>query len=773
MKGPKFFHLFLTATSCALALHVILILLTGGYSFERQGLAITGHGITVPIILLLALAILHFPVRDRTLSLEAFSHHEAAMLFSVLMIIYLANDRTIGSGDTLPARYLPLSILREGNFDLDEFPFLHDREKFPDPWFVTFVNGHYVSQYPVAAALLALPFYLPSALGHVNPQSPVIKELEKLSAASIVALSVVVLYFALRRLIGRTDSLLIAMLYALGTSSLSTSSQALWQHSPSQLALAAALYCLVRGQTEPRWVAIAGFPLGFAVISRPTDFLVALPLGMYVLFHHHRWLLPFVLSGLPPVCFQLWYNSVYFGNPFRVQFFSSVSQVPSGGGWAWSTPFGQGMAGILLSPGRGLFIYSPVLLLSVVGLGLAWKRNGDILLRYAGLGVLLTVLTYGKWISWWGGGSYGPRLLADLTPVLSLLLYPVSALLRTSRVLKVAFVILAIWSVVAHSIGAFADDLSWNGDVDVDHVPGRLWSWTDNQLVNPLREAFTPAIIAALRLPTSRTSPGLLSASYRIDSPPTLTSNGCKAVQISVNATNVGRAVWLAKSAHDKGVVRLGWRWRKGGSSHPTGEGRLPLRFALFPGESYEFRASITPPAEPGAYLLEVGLVSEPVTWFSERGSGPIEVTVNRTPTLPQQAEAFSGLWEQLRIVADDIPSLALSTDQSRYQTSGVLHLSLAGSVGERPWLVDVYLLLRGPAGALWFYDGHRLVRSDGCEWTPLAKAAPLKKGRGSGPVLDLALAGMPPGRYTWHLLLTKVEGYRIVADAVTDFEVR
>ena len=102
------------------------------------------------------------------------------------------------------------------------------------------------------------------------------------------------------------------------------------------------------------------------------------------------------------------------------------------------------------------------------------------------MGVTLNVLVNSKWYAWWGGYTYGPRLLADLTSVLALALYPVLALRGSmGRALNVVFVVLAVWSIGAHSIGAFVDDGSWNGRMDVDNFPERLWLWTDNQLVDP------------------------------------------------------------------------------------------------------------------------------------------------------------------------------------------------------------------------------------------------------------------------------------------------
>ena len=69
----------------------------------------------------------------------------------------------------------------------------------------------------------------------------------------MVALSAVVLHAALRLLCSPVSALILTLVYGLGTSSLSVSSQGLWQHGPSQLALAAVLYCLVRGRTAPGW----------------------------------------------------------------------------------------------------------------------------------------------------------------------------------------------------------------------------------------------------------------------------------------------------------------------------------------------------------------------------------------------------------------------------------------------------------------------------------------------------------------------------------------
>lgn len=208
--------------------------------------------------------------------------------------------------------------------------------------------------------------------------------------------------------------------------------------------------------------------------------------------------------------------------------------------------------------------------------------------------------------------------------------YPVKDLLSSNRRYKGLFVILIAWSIAAHSIGAFLNVGSWNADVEVDRFPHRLWSWTDNQLVDPPRRLLGRAVIALRRLPTSRTSPELLAASYDTSLPPTVDAVASEPIRVSVKATNTGHAVWLATVHEDKGSVRLGWRWLKG--TQVLTEGRVPLRFDIFPEQSHDFSATISPPGEPGIYVLEVGLVSEFVAWFSDLGTRPIRFTVEIRP---------------------------------------------------------------------------------------------------------------------------------------------
>ncbi len=404
----------------------------------------------------------------------------ATSVFALTLAVYAANGRTIAALDTRPARILPFAILRDGTFALEGYPSLHRGGR---PYYLVDSREHYVSLYPVGAALLALPFYAPAIVAGADPEGPRPEQLEKLASAGIVALAVALLDLALQSITSPARALWITVACALGTASFSTSSQALWQHGPSELALAAALLALVRARAPGReWAAgLAGSPLAFAVVCRPTNVAFAVAFGLYVAVRHRRVLVPFMAGASLPVAFQIAYSLVYFGEPFWNPF--PVSSI------RWRGQPTQTLAGLLFSPSRGLFVYSPVLIFAVAGMVRALRCGGDALVRAIAAGMLLDLALYARWWEWWGGGSYGPRLLADPSPLLCFAIAPAAALaFRGARPRAVFGVLLAV-SVVAHAAGAFWDDGTWNERLKGATRPAALWSWTDNQLVGSLRAA--------------------------------------------------------------------------------------------------------------------------------------------------------------------------------------------------------------------------------------------------------------------------------------------
>ena len=634
--------------------------------------------------------------------------------------VYLANGRSIGSGDTLPARYLPWSILREGNFDLDEFPDLYEGDAALSaplldgvPYYLAYRAGHYVSTYGAGAALVALPVYAIPIFTGLPPTAQAAAYLEKLSATPATAASMLLLFWALQALVRTRWALCIALVYAFGTSSLSISSQALWQHTPGQLFVALMLYWLVRGLQEERFLGYTGFAMAAAVAVRSTNLVLVGPAALWIMITRRGQALRFILFALPVLAARAAVELI--GWEARAE--TSVTTVPLSAFFA-QTALPEGLAGVLVSPSRGLFVYSPVLIFSVAGMVLAWRR-GPVLLRPLMLGVLLTVLTVAKWFGWWGGHSYGPRLLADVAPVLSFFLYPLVEHSDRSRLLKSVFFTLATLAVAAHALGAFFYDEEWDRRAGVERNASQLWSWTDgplpfyaHQAAHGLGRQATP-----VTEPTSAGAPELLAASYVLAPLNTEIVVG-EPVSVSLQATNRGQATWLAQAPDRRGQVRLGWRWYS--ADREILPGRQDLSADVRPGQTVRITTRIPSPAAPGHYELRLGLLSEQLSWFADHGTEWLELAVHVQPW-----DEAGPLWAPVNPTEPAV-TMQIAADRPVYRDDDTMHLTIELRNPGRPGIFNGYVALATPRGLI-FLDGRRSPQSTAAPWVrtlPLPAAA-------------------------------------------------
>jgi Dolichyl-phosphate-mannose-protein mannosyltransferase len=417
------------------------------------------------------------------------SRRAAWLLVLASLLVYNANLREISSADTIATRLLPVALVREQRLTLDRY----FRDDPALPYWVQRVGEHYVSSYPIAPGVLAVPVYLLPILALGDGSWALINGLAKLSASLMAALSVLFVYLVARRLAVEPVAVAIALVYAFGTATWSVSSQGLWGHAPAQLFMAVAVYCLLRGADDRRYLLYAGLAAGVMVASRPTTAVVAAALLAYGLVHDGRRGVPiglgFLAIALPVALHNLWQFGSLQGGYAKLH---ATHATYHGVASAWAGSIVQGLAGVLVSPSRGLLVYSPVLLFAGAGAVLAFGSRGVPLLRWLAGAAGATVLMLGGFSVWWGGHSFGPRLLADVLPLLALLLLPVWPRLRGSRSLRVAFGVLLAVSVAVQVVGAFYHPspraVDWNTSPrDVDEAHDRLWDWTDPQILRLLR----------------------------------------------------------------------------------------------------------------------------------------------------------------------------------------------------------------------------------------------------------------------------------------------
>jgi hypothetical protein len=405
----------------------------------------------------------------------------------ICFLLYFGIGRYYFVFDVNPNEILPDALFRHHTLTFVDYL---DKAHAEQVYCFAVVGDHVVSFYPIVPGLLNVPAYLIARAAGVRWQTGSGRQLvAKATTSWVSAVSVACMYLVLLRLLpGRRGSgwaLLFAGVYALATCVWPIGSQALWQHGPSLMFLNAALVCLVH--PELRVFPLAGFFLGMAVWNRPTNALFAVPLGVYVLLHHHRRFAWFVAAAAPPVLAMSLYSQLYWGSVLALGQGLRSSGTFISYPYNFHAPFFAGLAGILVSPARGLFTFTPVFLLALPALAWFLFSPTDSLLRYLIIGALAQIGMVSKLSFWWGGHSFGYRYLMETVPTFTLLLavtFCTWPRARRWRMLRhLTFWPLLAVSVYFQFLGAVYFPSGWNASpVNVDRAPERLWDFHDTEL---------------------------------------------------------------------------------------------------------------------------------------------------------------------------------------------------------------------------------------------------------------------------------------------------
>lgn len=388
------------------------------------------------------------------------------LVFVLLFAVYMANGTALPGGDTVPHRYLPLSLLCEGDLDFDELPlgWTNEQGLMKQPYFlVRTPDGHQASTFGVLPGLLATPvFAVAKAVDPVFGWERTL-HLGKLVGALLVALSAALMVPLARSRMGLRRSVGVALIYGLCTSAWSVNSQALWQHGAAAPLLVGGLLMLSRGQAS------AGFWLALATVARPTNALFLLAGG----FLHRKPM--YAAAAAIPLAGHALYSLTMFGSVFatgQMEAAEHLAMVKTGSPEIWR--LSDGLAGVWISPSRGLLVYSPILALGLWGL---WRDGKAWLVAIVGVMVI-----HGLRFDWWGGWTYGYRMVLGVVPFCIW-----GLVLAWERLDKRLVLALALASFGVQALGALRYDVaSWNGSPDVDRHPERLWSLTDSQLAHYL-----------------------------------------------------------------------------------------------------------------------------------------------------------------------------------------------------------------------------------------------------------------------------------------------
>ncbi len=308
-------------------------------------------------------------------------------------------------------------------------------------------DGRCYSRYGLGQPLAAAPLYLAGqAIAAVIPGldygATIRFAVSRLNQIVTALLCGAVCALALRLYRSRRVALVVALIFGLATLALPYA-RFYFNEPLTALALVLSAYELVVFSQESRPSALlwSGLAFGFAGLTR-TTVLALLPLWLVYAWwagadfaasraYRFRAVVAFAVPVAALTLIQLAYQAWAFGGPL------------SGGyaGEGWTTPILSGLYGLLLSPGKSLFLFVPCALLAPWG----WARLAlDGHRREAALFAATSVvwlLVHAGWWTWHGGWSWGPRFLMTVMPFL---IVPLGALwVRASVGVKTFILVLA------------------------------------------------------------------------------------------------------------------------------------------------------------------------------------------------------------------------------------------------------------------------------------------------------------------------------------------
>jgi len=308
-------------------------------------------------------------------------------------------------------------------------------------------NGNEYAQYGLGLPLASLPW---CALGIAIDPSPKSEEINALNRyfgdritrarvgtdflrgwmsgfnMLISAVTVALVFSTVLRLgLSTQNALLISFLLAFGCYT--------WPHGRTfftepfaAFCLISALRCFIQSRESGRrafWTLSAGIFWAYAVLTR-MDSLVTVPAAAWLLLSDvHEGKIQFRFSIKQIVLFAIpWilvFAAIFFYNEYRFGSIVSTGYEDQPEKIRFITPFLVGLHGFLFTPGRSVFLYSPPLILALLGINRFWKKDAWL----AGSVFLLIVGYLGamsKWQNWAGGYDWGPRHVYQITPFLAI-----------------------------------------------------------------------------------------------------------------------------------------------------------------------------------------------------------------------------------------------------------------------------------------------------------------------------------------------------------------
>lgn len=396
----------------------------------------------------------------------------ACSLATMVSLVREPNRST--RGDPRATLLVSEALIHHGTVKLDSYP-VESLARYGSA--IQPKNNHQYYYFPIGTSLLSVPAVAVSnAFGYrmLDDETPVQMALALLACV----LQGWLLFCIARMFLADWTALTLASLCLFGSSLISTGATALWSHDFAAVFASLSIWLALKplrrdARVANFWLATALF---IAYLCRPTLSLLA-PFVVIMLFVSGQrmaalksslwlamWLAAFAVWSL--LEFGQWLPDYYL--PSRL----AGSDFPTA---AWNNLFG---------PSRGLFIYSSFIGVALVFALTRWRRTTSdwAILLVALLWPTCHWLLISRFPHWWAGWSFGPRLMTDVIPGLSLLLFQAVSLttsLIARWLLAGLLLVTGIFSIWVNSYQGLFNPwtIEWSAAPNIDDYPEYLVDW--------------------------------------------------------------------------------------------------------------------------------------------------------------------------------------------------------------------------------------------------------------------------------------------------------
>jgi hypothetical protein len=402
----------------------------------------------------------------------------------VLFFVVISGKVRYTFGDARYALLESQAILEDGTYRLDDYVNELPLGHAPlGPGWVIFhseKNGHFYYDYPVGTSVFALPFVAVARAWGMNPAS--YWDDDQLQIFIAATLLVVVFLLLIRLSLLYLDdwaALVFSLLFVAGTSLMSGMGTALWSFDFETVFLLLGVLELAevaRGKRPKVRGIWFGFLLFAAYLCRPTAMVFILLGFIYLGWKQRKALLPAMVTSAALLgLFVLW-------SLLEMQVWLPRYYQP--GNWKPYGEFFHNLWPIWLGPARGLFSFTPILLLGLLGWAFAKQRKDPLyILMWVWFALHTWMVLKSK--TPWGGWCYGPRFYTEILPGLALtLLMTFESLehvrLRWKQIVGTAFLVFSCFGVYVHTWqGLYTPQTAdWNDHPNIDEAWAMVrWDW--------------------------------------------------------------------------------------------------------------------------------------------------------------------------------------------------------------------------------------------------------------------------------------------------------